>query len=252
MALPTSASAAETSAEPLESSTKQSAPALDAAATLQPQHDSNDVALSGSSNGPAKEVEPELAQPKVKQEAPAEDSGAGQPHQATNGVFESAHSLQEHGHVQKAGIKICPDQTVDVKQETNATTAEPLQGEYSPHSAAQHREDCREGSRKEAGSASAAEQSAVSAVAPHREQKEQPEPVAEVAAAPEQAVQVAPLSVDEAAERCELLCALCTKSSGLLRLLMEVFGKVQHMSLRHLSVSLFPGLHLCSSIRLRG
>ena len=41
---------------------------------------------------------------------------------------------------------------------------------------------------------------------------------------------MAPMSTEEAAERCELLCALCTKSPQLLRMLLEVFGKVQHRS----------------------
>ena len=53
----------------------------------------------------------------------------------------------------------------------------------------------------------------------------------ELAVVPEQAaVQMAPMSTEEAAERCELLCALCTKSPQLLRMLLEVFGKVQHRS----------------------
>ena len=84
---------------------------------------------------------------------------------------------------------------------------------------------------------------------PYREKREQPAPAAEVAvAAPEEAVQAAPMSADEAAERCELLCALCTKSPGLLRLLMEVFGKVQHASLRHHLSFLRFGFHSCSNV----
>ena len=246
MALSASASAAEAPAEPQEDSSKQSAAARKAAAMLQPQHAGKEAASDGSSNGPARVSEPDLAQPKVKQEAPTEDSGAGQPHQATNGVPESAQSLQEHSHVHQAGNKDSPDQSVDVKQEANATTAEPMQVDVSPRGAAQHSEGFREGSSNEAGSASAANDNAASALAPFRERRAQPGPAAEVAAAPEQAVQVVPLSADEAAERCELLCALCTKSPGLLRLLMEVFGKVQHISLGNHPSSCVLG-HTCAA-----
>ena len=138
---------------------------------------------------------------------------------------------------------------MNVKQETDTTTSEPMQVDDHPDRAAQHRERSREGSGIEAGSAQAAEASAagMAALEPYREQREQPGPAAEVAAAPEQAVQVAPLSADEAAERCELLCALCTKSPGLLRLLMEVFGKVQHGSLGYYLSPSCSGLKCAAS-----
>ena len=251
LALPASAAAPGASVEPQADNAKQATPAPDVAAAQQPQHASSHAALNSSSRGPAEAAEPDLAQAKVKREPSADDSDAGQPHQATNGLPGSAHAAQEQEHLQEAGSSSHAEHLVNAKQERTPSSVEPMQVDAPPENEARHREGFREGSSGEAGSARSAEASAAekSAVEPYRERREQPGSAAEGAVvAPEEAVQVAPMSADEAAERCELLCALCTKSPGLLRLLMEVFGKVQRGSLEDHSSFLLPGSHSCSNV----
>ncbi len=200
MALPSSASATEVSGMQQRGGPKQTAPAPRAAEAVQPQSASSNG--GGSSNGHKDSGKPDLAQPKVKQEPLAENSAAGQPHEATNGLPKLGSAQQEHKQEQGSGSSSRAEQSVEIKQEKIPAPAESMQVDSAPQDPAHVPAALQEGSAK-------------------------------VAAVPGQAVQVAPLSAVEAAERCELLCALCTKSPDLLRLLMEVFGKVQHGSLGH-------------------
>ena len=232
LALEALAYALEAPKEPQVGSASRAAPATGVAVPLQAQHGSSSAGLESSSNGPSEIMEPDLAQPKVKQEPPIEDSGAGQPHQATNGVSDSAHAEQDHSQVHEPGSSSGAEQAVAVKQEFSSPMVESIGADPHLQSAAQQREGAQESPGTAAGlpgtaNSLAAETSVVEQQEDHRELLGA---VAEVVAAPEQAVQVAPLTADEAAERCELLCALCTKSPFLLRLLLEVFGKVQRRS----------------------
>ena len=173
-------------------------------------------APSSSSNGHAEGGEPDLQQPKVKREPREDDSAAGQPHQATNDLSLSSSNAQ----IPK-----------EVKQEGDSQIAEPMQIDLPTDNASlssqQAPMDVAAADMPVSGQAQA-EQSEGKAGMRTPEQAGTGD---ELAVVPEQAaVQVAPMSTEEAAERCELLCALCTKSPQLLRMLLEVFGKVQHRS----------------------
>ena len=173
-------------------------------------------APNDSSNGHAEAGKPDLQQPKVKQEPREDDSSAGQPHQATDDLSPSSSNAQT---------------PIEVKQEGGNQIAEPMQidlpAENASHSSQPAPVDVAAGDMPISGQAQA-EQSEGTA---GRGTPEQGNMGSELAVVPEQAaVQVAPMSTEEAAERCELLCALCTKSPQLLRMLLEVFGKVQHRS----------------------
>jgi len=232
LALPSSASATEASGTQQRGGPKQTAPAPRAAEAVQPQSASSN---GGSSSNEHKDSgKPDLAQPKVKQEPLAENSAAGQPHEATNGLPKLGSAQQEHKQEQGSGSSSRAEQSVKIKQEKIPAPAESMQVDSAPQDPAHIPAALQEGSAVVRGPAGTAEGSAaLSDSLPKNATGAQLVLAAEVAAVPGQAVQVAPLSADEAAERCELLCALCTKSPDLLRLLMEVFGKVQHGSLGH-------------------
>ena len=232
MALPSSASATEVSGMQQRGGPKQTAPAPRAAEAVQPQSASSNG--GGSSNGHKDSGKPDLAQPKVKQEPLAENSAAGQPHEATNGLPKLGSAQQEHKQEQGSCNSSRAEQSVDIKQEKIPAPAELMQVDSAPQNPADVPTVLQEGSAMVRGPAGTTEGSAALSDSPHKNATgAQPIPAAEVAAVPDRAVQVVPRSADEAAERCELLCALCTKSPDHLRLLMEVFGKVQHRSLGH-------------------
>ena len=174
-------------------------------------------APSSSSNGHAEAAKPDLQQPKVKQE-PCEDiSPAAQPHQAADDLPSSSSNAQKPAEVkQEGGDQIAEPMHIDLPADNASHSSQPaalnvIAGDMpvsGPARTEQSEGKAGRGTNEEAGARG------------------------EVTVVPEQAaVQVAPMSTEEAAQRCELLCALCTKSPQLLRMLLEVFGKVQHRSL---------------------
>ena len=182
----------------------------------QQQQAGTEPAPDTSSNAHAEAGKPDLQQPKVKQEPCEDDSAAGQPHQATDDLLPSS----TDAHI-----------PAEVKQEGVDQLAEPMQIDLPADKAAQSSQpapiDVAAGGMPTSGRAGT-EQSEGEA---GRGTPEQAGTGDELAVVPEQAaVQMTPMSTEEAAERCELLCALCTKSPQLLRMLLEVFGKVQHRS----------------------
>ena len=182
----------------------------------QQQQAGTEPAPSSSSNGHAEAGKPDLQQPKVKQEPREDDSAAGQPHQATNDLQPSSSNAQT---------------PVEVKQEGGDQIAEPMQIDLPADSASQNSQPAPVNVAAADMPVSGQAQAEQSEGKAGRGTPEQAGTGDKLAVVPEQAaVQVAPMSTEEAAERCELLCALCTKSPQLLRMLLEVFGKVQHRS----------------------
>ena len=177
-------------------------------------------------------------QPKVKREPLADELAAGQPHQTTNGLPSKAAPKTEHQQ-QSAAASSKVGAPAAVKQEEAAQATEPMQIDIP----AQRVSD-NTGLAVEAPPSGLAASGGKTASAQPDEKRAKHEQMGSAAggcvvAVPEQAIQVAPalgqaiqLSAEEAAERCELLCALCTKAPDLLRLLLEVFGKVQRRSLQ--------------------
>ena len=209
---------------------RQDIPAPKASSGPEQQHE-------GISNGHRDAGQPDLEQPKVKQEGSEQEPAAGVPHRATNGVPDKALPQLQAGPGSNSSRS---ESLTEGMHKEISPAAEPMQADPPLHDAApsstpgadaagQTADPQASGEmsiKQETGEQAQAEADGQVAAEP----KQAPQAGA-VALAPEQAVQAAPLSADEAAERCELLCALCTKSPNLMRLLLEVFGKVQCRSL---------------------
>ena len=217
-ALPASAAEAGTSNNEQQRLPQQAAgePHAVHASAEQLQQSGTEPAPSSSSNGHAEAGKPDLQQPKVKQEPCEDDSAAGQPHQAADALPSSSSNAAHFAEVkQEGGNQMAEPMRIDLPADNVTLSSQPasvnvLAGDMPISGQAR-----TEQSEGEAGMGT----------------KEQAGTGGELAVVPEQAaVQVAPISTEEAAERCELLCALCTKSPQLLRMLLEVFGKVQHKS----------------------
>ena len=210
---------------------RQDIPAPKASSGPKQQHE-------GISNGHKDAGQPDLEQPKVKQEGSEQEPAAGVPHRATNGVPDKAPPQPQAG---PGSISSRLENPAEGMHKEVPPAAEPMQvdpilHDAMPNSATNADAAGQSADPQASGEVSikqeVCEQAQVEAGGRVAAEPKQAPQAATVALVPEQVVQVAPLSADEAAERCELLCALCTKSPDLMRLLLEVFGKVQCRSLK--------------------
>ena len=188
----------------------------------------------GISNGHRHAGQPDLEQPKVKQEGSEQEPATGVPHRATNGVPDKALQAGPGSNSSRS------ESLTEGMQREISPAAEPMQVDPPLHDAALSSTPGADAAGQTADPQAsgetlikqeASEQAQAGADGQVAAEPKQAPQAGAVALAPEQAVQAAALSADEAAERCELLCALCTKSPNLMRLLLEVFGKVQCRSL---------------------